>query len=211
MEALRAELKAELKQELLAELRSETKADIQEATVGMRSVLKADFKDEIRAEIMQEDISSAVNDALAGSAIMGGLFKGVTVGGFMDVNYMYNFRNHGEGDGTGIHLNRNANQKVNFVGENEDNSFTLQAFAMFMDKEATEEHPVGWQMHTYWGETSQRITFAGPANDTAGSNNTDGDEGIHDRFVIAAANVTWKAPVFGKHVDITMGKIYMNW
>ena len=73
---LRAELKAELKQELMAELRSETKADVQEATIGMRDVIKADFKDEIRAEIMQEDISSAVEDALAGSAIMGGLFKG---------------------------------------------------------------------------------------------------------------------------------------
>jgi hypothetical protein len=139
---------------------------------------------------------------------MGGLFKGVTVGGFMDVNYMYNFRNHGEGDGSGGDLNRNANDKINFVGENEDNSFTFQAFAMFMDKEATDEHPIGWQMHTYWGETSQRITFAGPANDTAGSDNSDGAEGIHDRFVVAAANITWKAPVFGKHVDITMGKIY---
>ncbi len=203
---LRAELKAELKQELLAELKSETKADIQEATIGMRDVIRTDFKDEIRAEIMQEDISSAVNDALAGSAIMGGLFKGVTVGGFMDVNYMYNFRNHGEGDGSGGDLNRNANDKINYVGENEDNSFLFQAFAMFMDKEATDEHPIGWQMHTYWGETAQRITFSGPANDAVAAD--DGPAGENDRFVVAAANITWRAPVFGKHVNITMGKIY---
>ena len=55
---LRAELKAELKQELMAELRSETKADVQEATIGMRDVIKTDFRDEIRAEIMQEDNAS---------------------------------------------------------------------------------------------------------------------------------------------------------
>ena len=141
---LRAELKAELKQELLAELRSETKTDIQEATVGLRDVLRADFKDDIRSEIMQEDISSAVEDALAGSAIMGGLFKGTTVGGFIDTNFMYNLRNSGE------NANRNGNSKVNYVGENDDNTFTLENFAMFMDKEATDEHPIGWQMHTYW-------------------------------------------------------------
>jgi len=199
---LRAELKAELKQELLAELKSETKADIQEATVGLRNVMKADFKDEIRAEIMQEDISSAVNDALAGSSILGGLFKGTTVTGFIDTNFMYNLRNAGENA-----TNRNANSKVNFIGENEDNSFTLENFAMFMDKEATDEHPIGWQMHTYWGEKTQGITFFGPGNDVPGDQ--DGSTaGINDRFSIAAANITWNAPVFGKKVPITMGKMY---
>ncbi len=194
---LRAELKAELKQELMAELKNEAKADIQEATIGLRDVLKADFKDEIRAEIMQEDISSAVNEALAGSAIMGGLFKGVTVGGFIDTNFMYNLRNAGENI-----TNRNANSKVNFIGENDDNTFVLQNFAMFMDKEATDEHPIGWQMHTYWGELTQGITFFGPGNDN-------GDPGDNDqRFSISACNVTWNAPVFGKKVPITMGKMY---
>ena len=125
---LRAELKAELKQELMAELKSETKADIQEATLGLRDVIRADFNDEIRSEIMQENISGAVEDALAGSALLGGLFKGVTVGGFIDTNFMYNLRNSGEN-----YTNRNANAKVNFVGENEDNSFVLENFAMFMD------------------------------------------------------------------------------
>ena len=192
---LRAELKAELKQELLAELKSETKADIQEATVGLRDVLKADFKDEIRSEIMQEDISSAVEKALAGSAIMGGLFKGVTVGGFIDTNFIYNLRNSGENLN-----NRNANAKVNFIGENDDNTFGLQNFAMFMDKEATDEHPVGWQMHTYWGDLTQGITFFGPGNDNEAS--------ADQRFSIAAANITWNAPVLGKKVPITMGKMY---
>ena len=196
---LRAELKAELKQELMAELKSETKADIQEATVGLRSVLRADFKDEIRTEIMQEDISSAVEEALAGSAIMGGLFKGVTVGGFIDTNFMYNLRNSGENA-----TNRNANSKVNFIGENDDNTFALQNFAMFMDKEATDDHPVGWQMHTYWGDLTQGITFFGPGNDNATGDGAD----AQDRFSIAAANITWNAPVLGKTVPITMGKMY---
>jgi len=192
---LRAELKAELKQELMAELKSETKADIQEATVGLRSVLRADFKDEIRTEIMQEDISSAVEEALAGSAIMGGLFKGATVGGFIDTNFMYNLRNSGENA-----TNRNANSKVNFIGENDDNTFALQNFAMFMDKEATDDHPVGWQMHTYWGDLTQGITFFGPGNDNEASSD--------QRFAIAACNLTWNAPVLGKTVPITMGKMY---
>jgi hypothetical protein len=201
---LRAELKAELKQELLAELRSETKTDIQEATLGLRDVLRADFKDEIRTEIMQEDISSAVEKALAGSAIMGGLFKGVTVGGFIDTNFIYNLRNNGKGQGANAQgtasTNRNANAKLNFIGENDDNTFGLQNFAMFMDKEATDEHPVGWQMHTYWGDLAQGITFNGPGNDNAGV-----DE---NRFVVATANITWNAPVLGKTVPITMGKMY---
>jgi len=190
---------------LLAELKIETKADIQEATIGMRDVIRTDFKDEIRAEIMQEDISSAVEDALAGSAIMGGLFKGVTVGGFIDTNFIYNLRNAGEND-----TNRNANGYVNFIGENDDNTFSLQNFAMFFDKEVTDEHPIGWQAHVYMGELTQGITFFGPGND----NDTGEDGGdtsnadFAQRFAIAAANVTWNAPVFGKHVKLTMGKMY---
>ncbi len=138
---LRAELKAELKQELMAELKSETKADVQEAAIGLRDVLKADFKDEIRTEIMQEDISSAVEEALAGSAIMGGLFKGTTVTGFIDVNFLYNLRNHGEGAGGGG--DRNASL-VNVIGQNDDNSCNLEVLAMVMDKEPTDVHPIGW-------------------------------------------------------------------
>jgi hypothetical protein len=207
MDALRAELKAELKQELMAELKSETKADIQEATVGLRSVLRADFKDEIRSEIMQEDISSAVEDALAGSAIMGGMFKGMTASGFIDTNFIYNLRNHGEGYGGGG--NRNANARVNFIGENDDNTFTLENFALFLDKAATDDHPIGWQMHTYWGEKAQGITFFGQGNDaTAASTGGSNVAGFNDRFAIATANVTWNAPVFGKTVPITMGKMY---
>ena len=204
MDALRAELKAELKQELMAELRSETKADIQEATVGLRSVLRADFKDEIRTEIMQEDISSAVEEAISGSAIMGGLFKGATVGGFIDTNFMYNLRNHGEGYNGGGNRNTSI---TNFIGENDDNSFVLENFAMFMDKAATDDHPIGWQMHTYWGEKAQGITFFGPGNDAAAATNG-GVAGANDRFAIATCNVTWNAPMFGKTVPITFGKMY---
>ncbi len=198
---LRAELKAELKQELMAELKSETKADIQEATLGLRDVIRADFKDEIRSEIMQENISDAVEEAVAGSAILGGLFKGTTVTGFIDTNFMYNLRNSGENA-----TNRNANGKVNFIGENDDNTFALQNFAMFFDKETTDEHPIGWQAHVYMGDLTQGITFFGPGNDNATGGATDAD--FAQRFSIAAANITWNAPVFGKKVPITMGKMY---
>ena len=210
---LRTELKAELKKELLSEIKeemkaeilSETKADVQEATFGLRNVMNSDFKAELRAEIMEEtrgDISSEIEKALEGSALMGGLFKGVTVGGFVDAYFSYNFRQSGEST-----LRENAGDiaGLNFIGENDDNTFALQNFAMFLDKEATEEHPVGWQTHLYFGEIAKRITFIGEGAGAAGG--TD-DTARNDIVTVAAANVTWKAPVFGKHVDITMGKMY---
>jgi hypothetical protein len=62
-------------------------------------------------------------------------------------------------------------------------------------------------MHTYWGEKAQRITFAGPGNDT---NNTggDGNAGAARRFSLTTANITWNAPLGGKTIPITMGKMY---
>ncbi len=199
---LRAELKAELKKELLREVKAETKAEVQEATLGLRDVLKTDFADEIRAEIMQEDIAGAVQEALAGSAIMGGMFSGMTAGGFIDTNFMYNLRHHGENGGT----SRNRTDILNYVGENEDNSVVVENFAMFWDKGSTDDNPVGWQMHTYWGEKAQRITFAGPGNDASAAD--DGDAGAAHRFALTTANITYDAPVFGKTVPITMGKMY---
>ncbi len=218
---LRAELKAELKAELMAELKSETKVEVQEATVGLRDVLKADFRDEIRSEVMQEAASARSSADYSG--ILGGLFKGTTVTGFIDTNYMYNFRNHGEGDGNGV--GENDNDKINFIGENDDNMFVLENFAMFIDKEVTDEHPIGWQVHTYWGEKAKRITFAG-ANAGGVSSITAGPDGVfgtaddgtqqsgtddtarNDIFTLAAANISWNAPVLGKHVKLTMGKMY---
>jgi len=200
---IRAELKAELKQELMADLKSETKAEVQEATLGLRDVLRTDFADEIRSEIMQEDIAGAVEEALAGSAIMGGMFKGMTASGFIDTNFMYNLRHHGENNDS----SRNKNDILNYVGENEDNTWVVENFAMFWDKGAGDDDPLGWQMHTYWGEKAQRITFAGPGNDT-GATGGDDDAGASRRFALVTANVTWNAPFAGKTVPITMGKMY---
>ena len=200
---IRAELKAELKQELMADLKSETKAEVQEATVGLRDILRTDFADEIRSEIMQEDIGAAVEEALAGSAIMGGMFKGMTASGFIDTNFMYNLRHHGENNDS----SRNKNDVVNYVGENEDNTWVVENFAMFWDKGTGDDDPIGWQMHTYWGEKAQRITFLGPGNDT---NDTaaDGNAGAARRFALVTANITWDAPFAGKTIPITMGKMY---
>ena len=205
---LRAELKAELKEELMrevkAEIQKETVAEVQKATEDSVISFKNDFKAELRAEIMEETTSlveaSKPEREAALSTLLGGMFKGVTVGGFIDTNYIYNFRNHGEKP------NRNGNDTINYVGENEDNSFNLENFAMFIDKEATDEHPIGWQMHTYWGEKAQRITFLGPGNDADAADA--GPAGENDRFAVATANVTWNAPVAGRTLPITMGKMY---
>ena len=105
---LRAELKAELKKELLGEIKeemkaeilSETKADVQEATFGLKNVMKSDFKAELRAEIMEETrsvIAEETANVLDHTDLLSGLFKGTTVTGFIDTNYLYNLRNHGEG------------------------------------------------------------------------------------------------------------------
>jgi hypothetical protein len=99
---------------------------------------------------------------------------------------------------------------MNFVGENEENTFVLENFAMFFDKEATDEHPIGWQVHTYWGEKAKRITFSGPGpggfGTAAGGGTSDVDR--DDIFTLSAANITWNAPIAGKSVPITMGKMY---
>ncbi len=214
---LRAELKAELMQELLAELKSETKASVQEATVGLRDVMRTDFADEIRAEIMQEDISGAVEEALASSAIMGGIFSGATVSGYLETIFTYNLRQHGEDDDYGLPGGL-ANADINgwnYLGERNDNSFALEAFAIFFDKATTDEHPIGWQAHLYFGEKAKRITFLG-AGGFNGSADSDGhfnvlgtdDTARNDIVTIAAANITWDAPVFGKKLPITMGKMY---
>lgn len=232
---IRAELKAELKQELMAELRSETKADVQAATLGMRDVIKADFRDEIRSEIMQEEVRSTVAECLAGDGcgdILGGLFKGTTVSGFVDTMFSYNLRQHGEATSE----NNGDIGGLNFIGENDDNSFVLNSFAMWFDKEATDEHPIGWQAHLYFGEIAKRITFIGegagrtggdgdslwprypgiagdtPLGDIGGDSaairsGTD-DTARNDIVTIATANITWNAPVFGKKIPITMGKMY---
>jgi hypothetical protein len=202
---LRAELKAELKKELLSELKeemkaeilSETKAEVQEATLGLRDVLRTDFADEIRSEIMQEDISSAVEEALAGSAIMGGLFKGTTVGGYIEANYMYNLALHGD---SVAKENPTGGTPINFLGENEDDTFVVEAFALFLDKEVTDEDPIGWQAHLYWGEKAKAITFLGDPS----SNDVDRD----DISTFATANISWNAPLLGKHVNLTFGKFY---
>jgi hypothetical protein len=171
------------------------------------AALKAELKREIKAELAAEraPVSKPYGEVAAAIEEHGaltGLFKGTTVGGFIDTNFMYNLRHHGDNAGS----SRNKTDILNFVGENEDNSFTLENFAMFIDKEATDEHPVGWQMHTYWGEKAQRITFAGPGNDADAAG--DGAAGANDRFAIATANITWNVPVAGRTVPITIGKMY---
>ncbi len=212
MEALKAELKSELMEELRAELLSEARVDIQRATEEATASATA-------------NISSQVSSALEESGILSGLFKGTTVSGFVDTMFSYNFRQHGEATSE----NNGDINGWNFIGENDDNTFTLNNFALWLDKEATDEHPIGWQTHLYFGEIAKRITFLGegagnpgtistqpgvpgtafvpPHTHTLGASGTD-DLARNDIFTIATANITWNAPVGGRTVPITMGKMY---
>ncbi|MBO1223623.1 MAG: porin [Candidatus Scalindua sediminis] len=188
----REALKAEIMEELRAEMLSTARAEIQSAAVP---------------EVSQAAISSAVSSALEESGILSGLFKGTTVGGFIDTMFSYNFRQHGEATSE----NNGDIGGLNFIGENDDNTFTLNNFALWLDKEATEEHPIGWQAHLYFGEIAKRITFigerAGVTDSSAGAGGTD-DVARNDIVTIPVANVTWNAPVLGRTVPITMGKMY---
>lgn len=221
-EAMKAELKEELKAELLEEIRQEmlqevaveTKADVQraarEATIG--------FREELRTEIIEQSRSARTSEVSSGIAKWAeespflSAFKDVTLSGFVDVNYMYNFDTHGDTQFRQNSLTTGANGGVNFIGENEDNSFTFESFALFFDKPVTEDHPIGWQVHTYWGEKAKRITFYGErsafntglgTSPQGGTNDLDRD----DIFTVSAANISWEAPI-GKGITFTMGKMY---
>ncbi len=226
-EAMKAELKEELKAELLEEMRQEmleevaveTRADVQraarEAAFGYRDELRAEVIEQSRSE-QTASIRSEVARWVDESPFMS-MFKNVTASGFIDSNYMYNLRNHGEGSGTGRatanQVRENTNGYINFVGENEENSFVVENFALFLDKPATDAHPIGWQMHTYWGEKAKRITFSGPGQGAAagaenGSGNGTSDVDRDDIFTISAANITWNVPLGSKSVPVTFGKMY---
>ncbi len=203
-DAQKEALKAEIMQEVMALLKNETKAEVQEATLGLRDVLRSDIQSDISAKIMEEtdDLSLQMEENLANSTIVGGVLKGVTAGGFIDINFMYNLRLHGDSENR-----ENASPSgVNWIGENEDNSFTAESFALFLDKEVTDEDPIGWQFHTYMGEKAKRITWSG---ERAGVLTTGTDDTARNDIVtIATLNFSWNAPVFGKHVKFTVGKMY---
>ena len=98
----------------------------------------------------QEASPEASTEASTEASPLTGILKGLTVSGFVDVNYFYNFRRHSDSP------QQNTLSPLNFVGENENNSFTFESFTLFLDKEATDDHPIGWQMHTYFGEKAKR-------------------------------------------------------
>ncbi len=186
------------------------------------AALKAELKREIKAELAAErapvskpygeaEAQSAISSALEESGILSGLFKGTNVSGYLETIFTYNLRQSGEDDvRTGVGLGNADMNGWNYLGERHDNSFALEAFAMFFDKEATDEHPVGWQAHLYFGEKAKRITFLGAGGFSSTGATADGtdDTARNDIVTIAAANITWNAPVAGRTVPITMGKMY---
>ncbi|MCF6150329.1 MAG: porin [Candidatus Kuenenia sp.] len=152
-----------------------------------REALKAELKEEILAE---------VNESVWDSPLLKS-FKDVSLSGFLDVNYLYSFKQEDKSP-----QQDTLASGLNYIGENENNSVTFESFTLFLDKEATAESPIGWQMHTYFGEKAKRITFLGEAVDRA-TNDPDRD----DIFTVASANVSWIAPV-GNGVTFTFGKMY---
>ncbi len=118
------------------------------------------------------------------------LLKDMKVSGFVDTNYFYNDE---------APSGQNNLSPLNFIGENENHSLTFESFALFVDKAVTDESPIGWQLHTYFGEKAKRITFLGEP----GTSDPDRD----DIFTVATANVSWKAPI-GSGITFRFGKFY---
>ena len=192
----REALKAEIMEELRAEMLSTARAEIQSATVP---------------EVSQAAISSAVSSALEESGILSGLFKGTTVSGYLDTIFSYNLRQHGDDPDRALTsgLGTGDINGWNYLGERNDDTFALESFAIFFDKATTDEHPIGWQAHLYFGEKAKRITFLGAGGFQSGATSTGTDDTARNDIVtIATANITWDAPVGGRTVPITMGKMY---
>ncbi|GJQ60047.1 MAG: hypothetical protein D8M57_17350 [Candidatus Scalindua sp. AMX11] len=212
-DALKAELKEELKAELLEEIRQEmlqevaveTKSNIhratREATIGFREELRSEIIEQSRTA-QTSSIRSEIRKWAEESPFLSA-FRDVTLSGFVDVNYLYNIETHGDTAQRQNSLTTGADGGVNFIGENENDSFTFESFALFFDKPVTDEHPIGWQVHTYWGEKAKRITFYGETSGLHGTNDVDRD----DIFTVSAANISWEAPI-GKGITFTMGKMY---
>ena len=203
-ETLKAELKEELRDELFSEIKEELRAEmLNEARANVQKVTQeatSDFREELKTEIMEEtktDIKGQFLEIVKESPLLTAL-KGVNISGFVDTNYFYNLRLHGD---EAARQNALSGGNLNFLGENENNSVTFESFTLFLDKEVTDEDPIGWQMHTYFGEKAKAITFLGEVEKI--SNDVD----RNDIFTVATANVSWNAPI-GKGITFTFGKMY---
>jgi len=152
-----------------------------------RDILKAELKEEILRE---------VEESVWDSPLLSGI-KDVSLSGFLDVNYLYSFKQEDKSP-----TQDTLAGGLNFIGENDNDSVTFESFALFLDKPATLDDPIGWQLHTYFGEKAKRITFLGEMV-PRGTNDPDRD----DIFTVATGNVSWIAPV-GKGITFTFGKMY---
>ncbi|MCF6157251.1 MAG: hypothetical protein E3K32_01475 [wastewater metagenome] len=155
---------------------------------GLLCSAMAAFTTPVSAQIL--DVVPEEDAQVTEEGILTTLLKDLNVSGFVDTNYFYNDE---------APAGQDSLTPLNFIGENENHSLTFESFALFLDKEATDEHPIGWQLHTYFGEKAKRITFLGEED----TNDVDRD----DIFTVATANVSWIAPI-GKGITFTFGKIY---
>ncbi len=131
--------------------------------------------------------------------------KSVSIGGFVDTFYSYNFNrptSRGPGrsaDASTTTPNPNALRAFDL----EDNSFTLSNVELQVVKATTEESPVGFGFVTHYGEIANFITFVESHGRI--DNFTPGGQS----FTISQGYASYKAPI-GKGLDLKMGK-FATW
>ena len=112
---------------------------------------------------------------------------GVSMSGFVDTSYVYNFQHPGPGTGR---TNRGRVFDVNPGG------FTIQAAELVLEKPETDEMPIGFRTDLYFGDDAELIHSTGLP--TLAANTT-------EAFDLQQAYVTAKAPI-GAGLDFKVGK-----
>ncbi|MBI1992273.1 MAG: porin [Candidatus Omnitrophica bacterium] len=114
--------------------------------------------------------------------------QGLSMSGYADVSYIYNFAESDAGEGR---TNRGR------VFDTESNGFTPQAFELVLEKPITDSMPIGFRADLFFGDDAEVIHATGLGNDA-------GPESP-EAFDLQQLYVTARAPV-GAGIDFKVGK-----
>jgi hypothetical protein len=112
---------------------------------------------------------------------------GLGLSGYVDTSYVYNFNEQNNFGNSGR------------VFDTEGNGFTIHAAEVVLEKQMSDESPIGFRTDLFFGDDADLIGATGltDANDAEGTDN--------DQVDLQQAYVTYRAPI-GEGVDIKVGK-----
>lgn len=127
--------------------------------------------------------------------------KSISISGFVDTYYSYNFNRPASRGASAVTPNPNTLRAFDL----QDNSFTLNNVELQVVKASTEESPVGFGFVTLYGEQANFLTFV----ESHGRVDLDSFTPGGNSFTIGQGYATYKAPI-GKGLDLKMGK-FATW